>query len=164
MFGTEERLMSQLESFAGVPAISKAYSAVTCHAPMWRESRDDAPKGGRGYEPKAWEPAGGVIEIDQSTNLVCCDEEDEEIANSVMQAATTGAKLDPEAEAELRRIESERAVDPIAALLRAKTLEQEIFTRDGTESSGGKSLCYSFCPRRRRTQRPPRLRLRSVRD
>ena len=124
VFGTEERLMSQLESFAGVPAISKAYSAVTCHAPIWRESRDDAPKGGRGYEPKAWEPAGGVIEIDQSTNLVCCDEEDEEIANSVMQAATTGAKLDPEAEAELRRIESERAVDPIAALLRAKTLER----------------------------------------
>jgi hypothetical protein len=124
VFGTEERLMSQLESFAGVPAISKAYSAVTCHAPMWRESRDDAPKGGRGYEPKAWEPAGGVIEIDQSTNLVVCDEEDEEIANRVMQAATTGAKLDPEAEAELRRIESERAVDPIAAFLRAKTLER----------------------------------------
>ena len=124
VFGTEERLMSQLESFAGVPSISKAYSVVTCHAPIWRESRDDAPKGGRGYEPKAWEPAGGVIEINQSTNLVCCDEEDEEIENKVMQAATTGAKLDPEAEAELRRIESERAVDPIAAFLRAKTLER----------------------------------------
>ena len=107
VFGTEERLMSQLESFAGVPSISKAYSVVACHAPIWRESRDDAPKGGRGYEPKAWEPAGGVIEINQSTNLVCCDEEDEEIENKVMQAATTGAKLDPEAEAELRRIESE---------------------------------------------------------
>jgi hypothetical protein len=124
VFGTEERLMSQLESYAGVPAVSKAYSAVTCHAPMWRESRDDAPKGGRGYEPKAWEPAGGAIEIDAQTNTVCCDEEDDEIANSVMQAATTGAKLDPEAEAELRRIESERAVDPIAALLRSKTLER----------------------------------------
>ena len=80
-------------------------------SPLWRSEPEDAPCGGSGFEPIAWEHAVEEIRLAEDSTVELAEEPDqvEEGLNKQMME---------------RRQATEQAADPIAALLRMGILQR----------------------------------------
>ena len=104
--GRDMYLIDMLESNAPLDP-----SGLSFFAPLWRAELEDAPCGGAGFEPVAWEYAVEEISLDENSDVRLAEEPDqvEEGLNREMAE---------------RRKSTEQAADPIAALLRMGILQR----------------------------------------
>lgn len=144
--GLEVRLVDMLESSAPCDPSDLSYTS-----PLWRSEPENAPCGGSGFEPIAWEHAVEEIRLAEDSTVELADEPDqvEEGLNKQMME---------------RRQATEQAADPIAALLRMgilqrlrylleveRTPQAEVFTHELLEAftrhSKAAANAVAKCPR-----------------
>jgi len=104
--GLEAQLIDMLESTTPMDPSSVAFSA-----PLWRSEPEDAPCGGSGFEPIPWEYAVEEISIGEDSMVELAEDPDEIEEGLNKQMAE-------------RRLATEQAADPIAALLRMGILQR----------------------------------------
>ena len=122
--GLEATLVDALESTTPIDS-----SGVSYAAPLWRAEPEDAPCGGSGFEPIAWEHAVEEVSLGDDSHVQLAEEPDEveEGLNKQMSE---------------RRQATEQAADPIAALLRMGILQRLRYALEIERDARGEIFIY----------------------